>query len=477
MTTTHPPDDTIDGLLGALKVLLRRYHELGQPPAVIAHLRCYRVLRARSGSDGEALRLLLDQALAMLTARDRLSADLLRERYKEGLKAEYVAARHGVAQATLFEWQNTAVANLAGALLALEAEERRRHVHQLQQRLPLAGTDHLVGLAAHTDAVMSLLQTPGAPCLVALTGMGGIGKTTLAAAAALGTVQADHWENVAWVMGRTSFLEHGWSPTEDPQLSVEQLLEQLFDQLLPGEPKPASFADHTALYALTEFCRRERCLIVVDNLESVSAIQRLLPTLRKLIKPSKVLIGAREKLHMEADVTEYAVPELGEEDALTLLRASAGQRLDPAEATDDALRLVYTVAGGNPQALRVVAGQLASFSLDDVLADLREIRSRHIEQLYDHIYRRAWQGLDPTERHVLLALAAIDGGGATLEYVIRLADLDERAVIDAIETLVVRNLVEQRRLGRTTRYTLHNLTRTFLYQQVVRWQSDSPPTP
>jgi hypothetical protein len=138
---------------------------------------------------------------------------------------------------------------------------------------------------------------------------------------------------------------------------------------------------------------------------------------------------------------------------------------------------VYTVAGGNPQALRVVAGQLASFSLDDVLADLREIRSRHIEQLYDHIYRRAWQGLDPTERHVLLALAAIDGGGATLEYVIRLADLDERAVIDAIETLVVRNLVEQRRLGRTTRYTLHNLTRTFLYQQVVRWQSDSPPTP
>jgi hypothetical protein len=475
MTTTHPQDDSIAGLLDALKALLRRYHDLGQPPPVIAHLRCYQVLRSRCATDGEAQRLLLDQALAALAERDALSADLLRERYKEGLKAEYVATRRGVSQATLFEWQNTAVVNLAGILREREAEERRRHGHQQQQRLPLAGTDHLVGIAAHTAAVANLLQAPGAPCFVALTGMGGIGKTTLAAAAALTTVQADHWEQVAWVMARTSFLAHGWSPTEDPQLSVEALLEQLFDQLLPGEPKPASFADPTALFALAELCHRQPCLIVVDNLESVAAIQRLLPTLRHLVKPSKVLIGAREKLHMEADVTEYAVPELCEEDALALLRVSAGMRLDPLEATDDALRLVYSVAGGNPQALRVVAGQLASFSLDDVLADLRDIRSRHVEQLYDHIYRRAWEGLTPTERHVLLALAAIDSAGATLDYVIRLADLDERLVLDAIETLVVRNLVEQRRLGRTTRYTLHNLTRTFLYRQVVRWQSDSLP--
>jgi hypothetical protein len=214
-------------------------------------------------------------------------------------------------------------------------------------------------------------------------------------------------------------------------------------------------------------------LIVVDNLESDAATRRLLPALRQLVKPTKILIGTREKLHLEADVAEYAVPELCEADAITLLRTTAGHHIDPAEATDEALRAVYAVAGGNPQALRVVAGQLASFSLDNVVADLREIRSRRVEQLYDHIYRRAWDGLTHTERQVLLALAAIDAGGETLEYVIRLADLDERSVLDAIETLVVRNLVERRRQGRAVRYALHNLTRTFLYQQVVRWQGDA----
>jgi hypothetical protein len=167
------------------------------------------------------------------------------------------------------------------------------------------------------------------------------------------------------------------------------------------------------------------------------------------------------------------VPELGEADALALLRAGAGQRLDPAEMSDALLHPVYAAAGGNPQALRVVAGQLVSFGLDDVLADLREMRSRRIGQLYDHIYRRAWAGLTGSERHVLLTLAAIDASGESLDYIIQLAGLEERRVLDSMETLVVRNLVEQRRQGKTVRYTIHNLTRTFLYKRIVDWDQDA----
>ncbi len=460
----------MESLQDALKLLLRHYHDLEQPPKVIAELRWFRELLSHGQSELEAQRTLLDHALHALAARDLSAADLLRERYKEGLKAEYVASRLGVAQATLFEWQNTAVAKLANLVQQHEAEECRRHVHNLQQRLPLAATDHLVGIEPSTQALTRLLQDPTAPWLVAITGIGGIGKTTLAASTALATVKADVWDKVAWVMARTSFFESGWSAAEDPQLTTEALLEQLYDQLMPGEPKPVTFSDHRVLFRLSETCRRQRCLIVVDNLESVEATRPLLPALRQLVKPSKVLIGTREKIYMEVDVAEFAVPELDEADALALLRASAAYHIDPADATDDALRQVYAVAGGNPQALRMVAGQLASFSLEDVIADLRNIRSRRVEQLYDHIYRRAWDGLAAAERHVLLTVAAVDAGGETLDYIIRLADLGERPVHDAIETLVVRNLVERRRQGRVVRYALHNLTRTFLYQQVVRWQ-------
>ena len=117
----------------------------------------------------------------------------------------------------------------------------------------------------------------------------------------------------------------------------------------------------------------------------------------------------------------------------------------------------------------MVGGQLVIFGMEEVLADLREMRSRRVEQLYDHIYRRAWEGLDPAARHLLLALAAVDVGGESLDYIVRLAGLDERVVLESIETLVVRNLVERRLQNKLVRYTIHHLTRSFLYKQIVNW--------
>jgi DNA-binding IclR family transcriptional regulator len=81
--------------------------------------------------------------------------------------------------------------------------------------------------------------------------------------------------------------------------------------------------------------------------------------------------------------------------------------------------------------------------------------------------------LTGSERHVLLTLAAIDASGESLDYIIQLAGLEERRVLDSMETLVVRNLVEQRRQGKTVRYTIHNLTRTFLYKRIVDWDQDA----
>jgi hypothetical protein len=468
----NPAGRSTGELIEALRHLLRRYHNLDQPPPALAALRCYKNLHDSSRNHAAAQRTLLDAALTRLAARNPPAVDLLNEHYKDGVKMDYLANLRGVEPSTVYKWQKDAITELDLIVQEYEAEAQRRHIYNLGQRFPLADLDHLVGVAAHTAALGERLARPGPPWLLAVTGIGGIGKSTLAAATALTTVQDGLWDNVAWLSARAVHLEAGWS-VDEPYLSVAKLLEQLCDQLLPGQPKPAAFDDGKALFLLREHCQRERCLIVVDNLESVAAVRPLLPVLRSLVKPSKVLICAREKLYKEPDILDYAVPELSEADALALLRTSVGEQLDLADIDDAALYPVYAVAGGNPQALRVVGGQLVIFGLDEVVTDLREMRSRRIEQLYERIYRRAWSGLNDSERHVLLTMAVVDSGGETLDSIVRLADLEERLVLDGIETLVVRNLVERRRQDKLVRYTIHNLTRTFLYQQIVNWDADA----
>jgi hypothetical protein len=106
------------------------------------------------------------------------------------------------------------------------------------------------------------------------------------------------------------------------------------------------------------------------------------------------------------------------------------------------------------------------------VADLREVRSTHVESMYTYIYRQAWDTLAPVERHVLLAMAAVDVEGATIDYIRDLAELGERETYDALRKLVLRCLVELRGdVRHARRYAIHSLTRSFLYEQVARWDA------
>lgn len=204
---------------------------------------------------------MLDESLHILNERNLPSAELLRERFKEGLKAEYVANRLGVAPATLFEWQNSAIYKLGKGMMKREAEECLRHGHNLRQRIPLTNTDHLVGIDSHIQALAALLTTCGKPWLAAVTGIGGIGKSTLIGATALNTIMADTWDDVAWVAARTSswmaarlrrwtnpgsVWKHCWSSCSNYQL-------------MPGQPKPGTFADGKALFQISTSCQERRC--------------------------------------------------------------------------------------------------------------------------------------------------------------------------------------------------------------------------
>ena len=126
--------------------------------------------------------------------------------------------------------------------------------------------------------------------------------------------------------------------------------------------------------------------------------------------------------------------------------------------------------GGNPLAIRLVVGQLHIHGLDTVLADLSGAQGRLTENFYTYLYRpRLGQ---PRRNGVPHMARPADGAGRWRHA--RLSGGGERDQPSALRTalgqLVRLNLVESRGGLNERHYTIHNLTRTFLHEQVAKWR-------
>jgi hypothetical protein len=258
----------------------------------------------------------------------------------------------------------------------------------------------------------------------------------------------------------------------EPALTMQALSEELCTQLLDERIVPTPGTPRNLVTLLRGVLKARPHLIVVDNLETVTDIEALVTALRELAAPSKFLLTSRESLFTQPDIYHYAVPELAPADSLALIRQEAqGRNLASLhQALDAELLPIVEIAGGNPLALRLIVGQTYIYPLPIVLENLAKARGSQIENLYTYIYRQAWQRLDETSRRVLLAMPLATAAGVELEHLVEISELSTEGVIRSLNDLVKINLVDVRGDLYQRRYTIHNLTRTFLHEQVLRWQ-------
>jgi hypothetical protein len=310
--------------------------------------------------------------------------------------------------------------------------------------------------------------------MVAVVGIGGIGKTSMVDAATRQLIERTRFHEVGWVAASQSIFNAGGGilPVVQPALSTAALVEKLCTQLLPDYTFSAQRSAEESLAMLEEQLKSAPHLIVIDNLETLIDIETLLPVLRRLANPTKFVLTTRHSLYDEPDLYHLKVPELIWKEALGLMRWEAQMRniQSVTVAGDVDLYPIFETVGGNPLALRLVIGLLHRHPLKGILADLVAARGHQVEALYQYIYGQSWQRLRPVEQDVLIAMPLVSEEGGRFELLAAMCELDESTLRQALDTLVTLNLVEARGDLYERRYTIHSLTRAFLHEQVIRWQ-------
>ena len=209
----------------------------------------------------------------------------------------------------------------------------RRQRHTAVERRVWTIPARVRGFTGRAELLAELeaaLRSGGPTVVQAVTGMGGIGKTT----AAIEYAHRHHDEfDIAW-----------WVPAEDPALIPERLAELALALDLTAATTPVGVG---VARLLGELARRDRWLVVFDNAEDPRALSRFLPE-----GPGQVLITSRNPAWRGiADVV--GVREFTRAESIALLR-----RLAP-ELTEAEADRVADAVGDLPLAVEQAGSLLA----------------------------------------------------------------------------------------------------------------------
>lgn len=364
---------------------------------------------------------------------------------------------------------------------AIQRAEQRAHHELRRSLLPPREHHDLVGIDHLSNAIVALLEDPAQDSIVSIEGLGGIGKTTVARHVAELLGASRTFNAVLWVSARQRWLDAHGRIQQDPAAArnftdvVERLLSHLGLADLEGVP------GERRLEMLARIFARERYCIILDNLESIEDVDRIVPAIQQLAGRSRVLLTSRVSVQHLPGTHAIAVPELSLADSARMVESILRHRTRYTGATTlspDLMTRLYAVVGGIPLGLKLVVSQ--PLPLPEMLDELSRLRGANQASdresvhhlMFDHIYRRTWNRLAEPARDLLIAMMDISPDGENVEWLRLVSGLPASDFRTALEVLLDHSLVEIGGSIEAPRYRLHRLTVTFLETEAYRSFSD-----
>lgn len=417
------------------------------------------------GKQAARNRAILNRGLYALKTHSPDSEELLRERFEHRRDVLAVANRLNISESSIYYRQRQAIAQLTEILNRLEENASADWRDRMVARLDLPTYSKLVGVDDIAQMLIDTLSNKNEHFIVAIDGLGGMGKTALVDKVTRDIIEQLGFEEIAWTTAKQTHLSSlGRLKVESgrPALTFPLLIEKLATQF--GIPELPEMTQLKRQKTVQNYLSDRACLIVIDNLETVADYRSLLPELRANQNPTKFLITSRLRLFDEPGVFSFSLKELPRASAFELLREEAIRTGFSilSESPDGELQKIYEVVGGHPLALKLVVGQLRFRSLPRVLGRYEAGGKQSPDKLFEYIYQEIWETLDDDSKMTLLALSQASETGFTFEHIVSISGLSELNIDRSLENLIILSLVDLGGSIHERRYRLHRLTEVFL---------------
>ncbi|XP_059648330.1 disease resistance protein RPV1-like isoform X2 [Cornus florida] len=293
------------------------------------------------------------------------------------------------------------VANLGGMVLqnqfdGYESRFIRKIVKEVQDKVSrtvLSIPRNLIGIDSRVQNVNLWLQDqlPDAQVMV-ISGMGGIGKTTIAKVAY--NLNFENFEGSSFLADiRETSKQHN---------GLLFLQRKVLSDILKGKKEKIGCVDEGITKIKEAICCK-RVLIVLDDVDQAEQLDAVLRMRNRFHPGSKIIITTRHQWLLkphEVDVMCHRVEKLGKAESFKLFSWHAFGQDHPIEGYKEHSERVVNCCGGLPLALQVLGSSLSGNCIDvwqSALEKLEEIPdSRIIDKLkisYDSIQDDHDQGL------------------------------------------------------------------------------------
>jgi len=416
-------------------------------------------LRLKAGESGELVGELRD-LIGAEPLRENLRAQLMRALYRAGRRAD-----------ALDEYRS--LAKLLRDELGVDPSPRTRRLHEalLREDTELAEATHgyttrvapntlphdVADFTGREKALRAAVAAAVAPRrngarIVAIDGIGGSGKTTLA-------IRAAHEVASHFPDGQLYIDLQGYTPGETP-LTADMVADRLLRLLgHPVELIPQDSDTRIGRWR-TESTRR-RLLLILDNVAFIGQIQTLLTS----SPDSLAIVTSRSHLADLDGTTSISLGEMSTEESICLLIHTLGRDRVAAEA--EAARRLAELCGHLPLALRIASARLRkrphwtlehmNDKLSDLTCRLRELSST--DRSVASTLRSSYDAMSHAARAALRLLALHPGTDFGLRSAAALLGEDLHTSEKMLEGLLDARLLQQRNLER---YGFHDLVRAFV---------------